>query len=258
MIKKVYMKKCILILGLFLIGSIPVLAQKVLLEQNVAQDTLPENFGPNQKHFGHFYVGFGMMAGAAEAKSSAIDHLKSHEFLLGYRFKYKVSNFYSVGLDGFSTFQTYYLKQQAGKTLPTKILFDEEKLKFTNLGLSFYNRFNYGKRGNHIGNFVDLGVYGNWMPIKVHIYEDDDLFGTNGWLAAIKDVKVRETGLRYVTDFNYGALLRLGFNRYVFYGSYRLSDLFNTGYTVTDGNGNNLFKFAELPRLSVGFQIGIH
>lgn len=250
------MKRYLLLLGLLISLQGKILAQKVLLYQDVAQDTVKQTFGPNLKYFGHFYGGFGMMAGPAET-GSEIDYLKSHEFLMGYRFKYKVGKVYGLGFDATVTFQSVFLKQEEGKTLPTPDLYEEEKLKFTNVGLGFYNRFNFGKRGNYVGNFLDLGVYGNLMPFKTHIYEDDHLFGLVGPLDGVKKVKVRETGLKYLSDTNYGFLARIGFNRYVLYGNYRLSDLFNSGYGVARTDGV-IKRYGELPRLSVGFQIGIH
>ena len=232
-------------------------AQKVLLEQDVARDTIKSSFGQNLKYFGHFYGGFGLAASAAEAKSSAVEYPASHEFVFGYRFKYRVGQVYALGFETSVSSQTFKIKQQSGKTLPTTMLFDEEKFRFTNLGLGVYQRFNWGKRGNHVGKFIDLGVFGNWMPVKVHIYEDDNIFGVAGPLSGVKMVKVRETGLKYIADTNYGVNARLGFNRYVFYANYRLSDFFNTGYAYMQ-EGVNVFDFAELPRLSVGFQIGFH
>ena len=251
------MKKYLLSFGLLAACFTTAPAQKVLLAQDVTKDTVEVKFGPNKKYFGHMYVGYGFVAGPAENKGSAVDYGSSHEWLFGYRFKYKVGNVYALGFDVTVNPVTYFIKQKTGKTLPNPFLFDEEKFKFTNFGLSVYQRFNWDKRGNYVGNFIDMGAYGNWMPVKVHIFEDDNLFGISGPLSGVKEVKVRETGLKYVEDFNYGVLARVGFNRYVFYGSYRLSDLFG-GYSVADETGKNMYDFAELPRVTVGFQLGLH
>lgn len=248
------MRFIIAFLVLVLGATFPTLAQRVLLEQDVSKDSVKTNFGPNLKYFGHFYAGFGLVASASEAKSSAVVYPASHEFVYGYRFKYRVGQVYSLGLEMQVSSQTYKLKQQAGKTLPYPQKFDDSKLRFTNLGLGFNQRFNYGKRGNHIGRFVEVGVFGNWMPFKTHIYTQTNLQGP---ASIVEKVKVKETGLKYVSDTNYGVHARLGFNRYVLYANYRLSDLFNTGYTYMQ-DGRNIADFAELPRLSVGFQIGIH
>ncbi len=252
------MKKYLLFWGLLLGVWVPALAQKVLLAQDVTKDTVKQTFGPNQKYFGHFYTGFGLVAGPSEAKGSAVQNLRSNEFLFGYRYKYKVASFYALGLDLALSFQSFNLKQQAGKTLPNTQLYDKEKLKFTNAGLGLYNRFNFDKRGNYIGKYLDLGVYGNWVPFKTHVYQDDHIFGLIGPLSGVKKVKVRETGLKYVADFNYGALARIGTNQFALYGAYRLSDLFDSGYAQFNENGINVFDFAELPRFMIGLQISLH
>ncbi|HSI91615.1 MAG TPA: hypothetical protein VK927_10895, partial [Adhaeribacter sp.] len=175
----------------------------------------------------------------------------------GARFKYKVGEVYSLGFDAYINPQTFYLKQEEGKNLPNPLLHDMEKFKFTNVGLGFFNRFNYDKRGNYMGNFIDLGVYGNWMPVRNFIYQTDDLPPAVGYVTGANAIKVRQTGLKYITKLNYGATVRAGFNRYVFYATYRLSDLFDADYAVSDGAGN-IYTFAEMPRATIGFQLSMH
>ena len=60
-------------------------------------------------------------------------------------------------------------------------------------------------------------------------------------------VSTTVTRLNYLNDGNYGAYAQFGINRYVVYAKYRLSDMFN-----------NSVQYSELPRLIVGFQIGLH
>jgi hypothetical protein len=252
------MKKYLLFLGLISCSVIQAAAQNVLLAQDVAKDSIPEKFGPNLKHYTHFYLGYGFVVGPSENKGSQVKYPASHEWVIGLRYKYKVGEVYALGFDLALTPQVFKLKQQEGKTLPATTLYKSEKLKFTNLGLAFYNRFNWDKRGNYMGNFVDLGVYGNWLATQARIYEDDNIYGLVGPLSGVKTVKVRESGLKYVSDFNYGALVRVGFNRYVFYGTYRISDLFDSGYSVLNPDGSNYFAFPELPRFTLGFQLSLH
>jgi hypothetical protein len=240
------MRKYLLFLGLF-IGSVSTLsAQKVVLAEDLTKDSIPQKFGPNRTHFRHLYVGYGFVAGPSENKGSAVKYGESHEWQIGYRYKYKVGNVYALGFDLAFNPQTFFLKQSKDKTLPNAATHEKEKLKFTNIGLGLYNRINFGKRGNYVGNFIDLGVYGNWLAFSRHIYKDEM---PDPKLTGSERVVVRHKDLTYVEDFNYGLLARLGFNRYVFYGNYRLSDLFDPDYT---------FKYAELPRVAVGLQISLH
>src|SRR6478752_7391822 len=187
------MKRYLLLLGFLMALNGTATAQKVLLYQDVARDTVKQTFGPNLKYFGHFYGGFGFVASAAEGKGSEVEYPASHEFMLGYRYKYKLGRFYALGWDLSVRSQTFRLKQQHGKTLPSPMLHDEEKYRFTDIGLGIFNRFNFGRRGNYVGKFLDLGVYGSWSPFKTHIYKDDMLFGVVGPTDGVKEVKVRET-----------------------------------------------------------------
>jgi hypothetical protein len=100
-------------------------------------------------------------------------------------------------------------------------------------------RFNYGRRGNIIGKFIDLCAYGDWTFSASNNTKDKRQNGNH--------VKTRITHLNYYNSTNYGVLARIGFNRYVFYGSYRLSNMFKSSA-----------NFPELPRITVGLQIGFH
>ncbi|MEX2380146.1 MAG: hypothetical protein WD530_05350, partial [Vicingaceae bacterium] len=55
------------------------------------------------------------------------------------------------------------------------------------------------------------------------------------------------TQLEYTEDFSYGLLARIGYNRVVFYGRYRWSNLF------TEKSG-----FPDLPNYEVGVKFGLH
>lgn len=221
-------------------------AQEVLLKQDVKDATQTGNFGPNQKYYLHAFVGYGFIVGAAEEKTSRINYGYSHDWQIGLRFKFKVAEFYALGLDATLNPQTYYLKQKEPKNLPDTNLHGTEKLRLTNVGLGFFNRFNFDKRGDYMGNFLDLGIFGNWLPVSTHIYhdefEDTDVPGASQATVKLKN-------LNYLTNFNYGVTARVGFNRYVFYATHRLSDLFN----AEQGK-----DFAELPRTVIGFELGLH
>lgn len=220
--------------------------QEVILEQDVWQNTEPQNWGPNLKHFIYPFTGYGFVAGAAETAGSQVKYGASHDWHLGLRYKLKLAELYAVGLDLHVNPQTFYLKQHAGKTLPNSLQHESEKLRITNVGLGFYNRINFRKRGNYLGNFTDLGVFGNWLASSTHIARDQ--VESNGEPAG-EEIIVKSNNLNYLTDFHYGLLARIGFNRFVFYGTYRLSNLFN------NRQGKN---FAELPKMVIGFELGLH
>lgn len=236
------MKAIALITIIFL--TLNVFAQQVIMEQDVAKDTVPSDFGPNLKNFSHFYTAFGIIAGAPHGYGTNIRYGNSSDFNTGFRYKRKLSNFYSLGFDLGYGLTSFKLKQDSTKILPNAKLHYNEKINFNHLKLILYNRFNFGKRGNHIGNFIDIAAYGDWEFSVKHIYTDKHpLLNVDN----ATTTKVVNTGLAYTNPFNYGVQTRIGFNRYVLYGSYRLSELFK-----------DPFSYPELPRLIIGFQISMH
>jgi len=230
------MKKLFFLLILFLASSL--FAQNILLEQNVLGDSAISKFGQNRKNFRHFYFGYGIIVGPADSAGSDIKY-NSSSITFGYRYKFRLSNFYSIGYNISYTSYKYVLKQDTTKTFPNTMLHNNEKFSMSALGLGLYNRFNYGRRGNRIGKFIDIGAYADWLFGAYHFMKDKQSNGN------IIETKIRK--LNYVNVFQYGVFANIGFNRYVLTAAYRLSDIFETSYT-----------FSELPRITVGLQIGFH
>lgn len=224
---------------------IPILgkSQKVLLEENVEADTIKTEYGRNYKNFKHFYFSAGLIVGD-NLIGSEILYSSSHMANFGYRYKRKLNNFYALGLDLSINNLSYYLKQDNNKTLPNDSLHYSEKIAFNSLNFEFYNRFNFGKRGNIIGKFVDIGIYTSFH-YRSKLVTKDKLANSNNFLASKK--KSVYTGLKYVENFGYGLQSRIGINRYVIFARMKLSSIFKSKY-----------DFAELPIYVVGLQIGLH
>jgi hypothetical protein len=223
---------------LFAIISFIGLSQNVLMHQDVKDTTLGKH-GPNLKNFGHFFIGLGFVLGKPDSAGSNILHGRSTEFTFGYRYKLKICKFFAIGYDIDFNSYTHALKQSGYKTLPDSVKHNKEQMNFNDLGLSGYMRFNYGRRGNRVGNFIDLGAFGDWTFAANHFTKDKNQYGNI--------VKTTVSHLKYLNSTNYGAMARLGFGRYVFFANYRLSDIFKKSY-----------NFSELPRITVGFEIGLH
>ncbi len=212
-------------------------SQEVLLQQNVKGDTLIPTRGPNLKHFLQGYIGLGFPLYTNEdvtytefGTSTAVD--------FGMRYKRKLAEHFAIGMDIGVNLAAYKIKQETGKTVPDSIINDKEKFQINSLASSVYTRINVGRRGNHIGNYLDLGVYGGWNCVKKHRTINEN--------AADEKVKVVTSQLKYIENFSYGLLARVGVNRWVLKAGYRLSDIFAPAYAIP-----------ELPRLIVGLEIGI-
>ncbi|MCF8379350.1 MAG: hypothetical protein K9H49_07220 [Bacteroidales bacterium] len=239
------MKK-ILFLTAFLLAFHFTQAQDVVLEKDVS-DQYKGTKGPNMRHFKHFYLGLGTILDFDEEAGSAINPLKSNQFIVGRRYKLKLASFYSIGYDINFKINKYGLIGEDQDTLkpynPLAVEGVEEKhsLSSSALGMDVYMRFNMGKRGNKLGKYVDLGFSGQWNITNVQEYtlinNDDPYVGKS---------RIINRRLSFVEPFSYGPTARIGFNKVSVYGYYRLSDHFKSS-----------FNMAELPRLSVGMQLAL-
>jgi hypothetical protein len=180
----------------------------------------------------------------SEGSGSDIRYWHSGTFYVGKRFKFKLTEFWAWGVELEYFRQDFDLKQVPGKLLPNDIQHKQERLVFDNAGLALFNRINFSRRGNIIGNFLDIGGYINGSFSVKHIIKDEidePLYGSN------QVVSIRKK-LDYAERYQYGLKARLGFNRYVITANYRLSDL-----VISDNP-----SISELSRLSVGLELGIH
>jgi hypothetical protein len=224
--------------------SIVSAAQTTIMEKDVLSDTIAPRSGPNLRHFTHLYLGFGFVGGQVEGGGASIRYFHSTDFNAGIRHKRKINRFYDLVFDFNYGLTSFSIEQQAGKTFPTTNLFSREKINFNHFGLQLYNRINFGRRGNFIKNFIDLGGYGDWEFQVKHITVQNNI-SSSPYFA--NNARVIHTGLDYINNLNYGLGARIGRNRFSLYGKYRLSNLFKPDY-----------NFPELPRLIVGLQMGLH
>jgi hypothetical protein len=222
---------------LLIVISTEVLAQDILLQQNVKADSVRPSYGPNLENYFYGYIGIGFPVYTNEV----INYTKfgsSAAFDFGLRYKRKITNYLAVGADAGISPGAYKLKQNEGKSVPDTIINDREKFQITSFLSSAYMRINVGRRGNFIGNYFDLGMYGSWNAIKKHKTYNDNAEG--------EKVKSVTSGLKYIDNFSYGVLTRFGESRYALTASYRLSDIFVSS-----------FAMPELPRLIVGIEMGL-
>ncbi len=165
--------------------------------------------------------------------------LVSAHFELGARYKLRIARHFSIGLNGAYTVYSYKLRQNDNKSLPDTLSHKAERFLFSNFGIGFYNRVNLGRTGNHIGTFIDVGLYADWIARVTHFTTDDFPDGTR--------VRSHRTGMKYTRDLQYGLMGNFGITRYIFTIKYRLSDLFTPSSVLP-----------ELPRWTFGLQIGLH
>ena len=235
------MKNILILISFLLIVNIAY-SQTVLMEENVKHDTIPPKWGKNLKHYGNFYIGYGFFADPSN-KGAKIKYGNSGEMLVGFRYKYKICNYYALGADLGLGFISYNLKDDEEKVLPDIVNHDKEKINFSNLKLQVYQRINFDRRGNSLGKYLDLGAYGGWNFGTKHYFKDKP-DGTS-----FNIIEVTEKRLDYIEDLSYGIITRVGSNNWSVFAIYRLSDLFKKTELIP-------VKYPELPKLVIGVEIG--
>lgn len=217
-------------------------AQNILLEKEVTDEVFNKQKGPNLKKFDHLYVVGNFYFDTGDEVE--VKPILSNDFGFGYRYKYKLLSFYSVGFNLSFHRLNFNLPQEDGKRILNDIENDKERLVFTELDLELYQRFQIGKTGNMIGFFVDMGAYGGWIIGSRNIIRDE-ISGNETYPANVRVVRYKN--LDYTENLAYGLKVRIGYNNIAISGKYRLSDLFKSDYNIT-----------ELPHFAVGLEIGLH
>ncbi len=242
------MKKTILITLILVSMQTLLFSQETLVHDDVAGDTIIPERGQNLKKFSFFYYNIEWFAGKTEGYGANIKYGKSFKTAFGFRYKQKLAKFYSVGYDINYNYALYSIKQDSSKIFPNTTIHKRENLIYNNIGLELYNRFSFGKRGNYIKYFFDIGAYATY-GISNYIKQIDEFSTPNANNA--KKTKIKNQNLTFIYPYNYGLKARFGYNKLAITGTYRLSNLFKDNYSGT------IYYYPELPRYSVGIEIGI-
>ena len=213
------------------------------------EDAGEDKFGPNKTHFVHPYLSLGFMTPPGEGEGADILYGKSHIITYGVRYKLKLADFFALGAGINYTYQVWHMKQVDTKIIPTSVLYDKEKIMSNNLGGDAFLRINIGKTSNKVGNYIDIGAYGEWAYSTTK--KITDYFENPDIVTSSKYGIVSFKHLNYLEKFNYGLETRLAYGRYVLFGKYRMSDLFTQDFKDVVGT-------TELPRLVIGLEIGFH
>ena len=196
--------------------------------------------GPNLDYYGHFFIGYGLIAGA-DSDSARLIYGKSSAFSLGHLWKWRMAKWLEIGFDVEYHYASFHLKQDSSKIVPNSTIHKREKIVFNSLQTVPFVRFILRNRYHSTGTFIDLGGFAGYnYRIKNQTLERDQTPGSG-------KTKTVNVNLKYTEDFDYGLLGRVGFNRFVIYGRYRLSNLFTEESDLP-----------ELPNFEIGLRIGLH
>ncbi len=228
------------ILILFCLNTIICSAQKKIFEKTVDDNLFTTEKGPNKKTFSHIYFQYSMFP--VDYEGAEINMLKSASYGMGYRYKYKLTHIYSLGVDANLLFYNFNLKQDSQKQLPNTVQHKKEILETTNFSLELYQRIIIGRAGNMLGLYFDVGGYVSSVLAPTHIYKDE-IFDSE--YNSEKRI-IRQKGLTYFEPFVYGVRTRLGYNKLGVVAEYRLSNLLK-----------EKFEYPKLPDWSVGIQLSV-
>jgi len=238
-----------LILIFFLLSSNILIGQTVILnEKPLEYNIKTPSEGPNFRHFNHIYWSFSFIAPLQNEYEIETNIGKSYIINLGWRYKFRITEILAVGTAVNLHKTSFNITQNNAKQVPNIVQHTKEKIQTNNLGTEVFIRINFGKRGNIIGKFIDFASYINYAFSAEHKFQDP-MSGTAPYYAGISDVTLSD--LSYIEKINYGLTVRIGLNRWVLTSSYRLSNLLTNEYIAEVGN-------YEFPRLSVGFEMGLH
>jgi len=237
------MKKVIIIM--FVIITNNLIAQNVLLTQYPMEDTIIPKYGQNLKNFGLVFINYELYVDNFSNNSSKIKHGSSYSLTCGYKYKRKVSNFWSLGYEVFLKNSTFNIVQNNDKIFPTSTKFKNERLSVGGIGIGLYTRFNFDRRGNKIGKYIELGGYASWNYANNHFMKYKTVVADS---SNAKIIRITETNLNYFQKYEYGIKATLGSNHLSINATYRLSDLII----------KKLYFYPEVPKISIGFGIGVY
>ncbi|MBK7093957.1 MAG: hypothetical protein IPH57_02375 [Saprospiraceae bacterium] len=228
--------KYLLFIFTFLLFSAPAFMQTPVLSEDVDLNIEKPKFGENRKNYTHFYASLGALLGKAEGDILEINSWKSLYFDFGFRYKLRLFEYNAVGFQISYDRYSFRLKYEDNNLLPI-VIHDKDRLITNNLGLGVFDRINFGKRGDFLGNYLDIGAYGEFAFSRKHWYKAEQPNGE------ILEAELKK--LKSVEKLNYGIFANLGFGKKVLFFKYRMSDM------ISDPD-----KYDEMPRFVAGIQFG--
>ncbi len=167
-------RKVIILLIASMFFSEYAVSQTVILHEKISDyDFDVPKRGPNFRHFTHLCIGYEFYIPESKKNEVPIIAGMSTAFSVGVRYKYKISNFFAIGAGLNYTNDIFTIKQDNNKIFPNTVTHKREKLRLNNLCSNAFMRFNFGKRGNIVGRFIDLGAYFSWIFNAKLVYKDN-------------------------------------------------------------------------------------
>jgi hypothetical protein len=227
----------------------PCMSQINLLHKQPYQQLNKEDEGPNTRNWWSSYLQFGFLVPIANQDSLGVkENFSNMMFETGWRYKFKMNEFLSTGLDFGYNYQEFNIRQSANKNLLSlNIQNDKQLIRMHAITAGGYIRINFGKRGNIVGKYLDIAgnIQYSFRDEMLIRNEVEPSVGIPS--ETVKNVFIH---LPFVRDVHYFGTARFGWNFVSIFAKYRLSEFFSP---VTYLNGDRTLP--NLPSLQVGIEI---
>lgn len=223
-------------------------AQKLIMEETV--DPAPGNslLGQNKRHFIETRLFYGLMVNQ-ENHSYPVKLVGSGEFEAIVRYKLKINPILSTGLSASYLNQQFVTKKN--NNLPDSLSPTRALFKINSIKPAAFIRFNIDpKRGNYLGKYIETGLYGvvsySLKHVLVNKYE---VMEEKGY----RKSKEILSGLNYLSRFQYGTYISIGFGNFEISYRYRISRIPNGLAYPTDPRID--YELWDFPKNALGLSV---
>ncbi|MCK5821694.1 MAG: hypothetical protein KAH17_07405 [Bacteroidales bacterium] len=188
----------------------PVSGQEVLIDEAPETSTDQGSWGPNRNNYIQltFYRGQYLPIGGVMLETKTIQNLSTGVQL---QYKRKINNTFSGIVEAVYNSDQFGLNCDKPSQINGATSYYKEQLIMHSAGINTLFRVNIDKkRGNHLGQYLEVGLFVDYLFISNHIGFSDGSASSGKF----KKVKVTESGLNYINPLQYGYMIRIGMDKY--------------------------------------------
>lgn len=187
------------------------------LDVDVASDTAVPFRGPNLSYYRHWFFGMDFLLPGEH--NQVARYGRSNGFMLGFRMIWKVAGIFSVGTDLGYRSRSVSLNKYLPDSVTGIVSPRSETLLRRSGELGIFFRFRSNNRGMAIGNYLDLGIVGDYaFQMRYRIKDEGAATGLLKSRTRVLDIRKPE----WSEPLGAHCMLRLGLNKVSFFGLYRM------------------------------------